>query len=80
MGFELKKGVRGFAWIIILISWTTYTSCKLSFGGDSVDSEDDVSFAQDIERVSVSSAGIQARSLRLVRMVRSSPSSQKQRI
>ena len=60
MGFELKKGVRGFAWIIILISWTTYTSCKLSFGGDSVDSEDDVSFAQDIERVSVSSAGIQA--------------------
>ena len=60
MGFELKKGLRGFAWIIILISWTTYTSCKLSFGGDSVDSEDDVSFAQDIERVSVSSAGIQA--------------------
>ena len=60
MGFELKKGLRGFVWIIILISWTTYTSCKLSFGGDSVDSEDDVSFAQDIERVSVSSAGIQA--------------------
>jgi len=60
VGFELKKGLRGFVWIIILISWTTYTSCKLSFGGDSVDSEDDVSFAQDIERVSVSSAGIQA--------------------
>jgi hypothetical protein len=58
--FELKRGLRGFAWILILISWTTYTSCKLSFGGDPVDSEDDVSFAQDIERVSISSAGIQA--------------------
>ena len=60
MRFELKRGLRGFAWVIILISWITYTSCKLSFGGDSVDSEDDVSFAQDIKRVSISSAGIQA--------------------
>jgi Tol biopolymer transport system component len=58
--FELKKALCGFAWIIILISWTTYTSCKLSFGGDPTDSENDVSFARDIERVSISSAGIQA--------------------
>ena len=57
---ELKKGLRAFVWIIILISCTTYTSCKLSFGGDSVEPEDDVSFASDIERVSITSVGIQA--------------------
>ncbi len=60
MGSERKKGLHAFTWIIILISCTTYTSCKLSFGGDSVDAEDDVSFAGDIERVSITSVGIQA--------------------
>jgi hypothetical protein len=39
-------------------------SCKLGFGGDDVNSNDkddgDVSFASDIERVSISSVGIQA--------------------
>jgi len=57
---ELKKGLRAFVWIIILISCTSYTGCKLSMGGDAVDPEDDVSFANDIERVSITSAGIQA--------------------
>ncbi len=58
---ELKKDLRTFVWIIILISCTTYTSCKLSFGGDPVaDDEEDTAFASDIERVSVTSVGIQA--------------------
>ena len=58
---ELQKGLRAFVWIIILISCTATAGCKLSFGGDSADgSEDDVSFASDIERVSITSVGIQA--------------------
>ena len=60
MRSELKKGLRAFVWIIIIISCTSYTGCKLSMGGDAVDPEDDVSFANDIERVSITSAGIQA--------------------
>ena len=60
MRSERKKGLFVFVYIIILISCTTYTSCKLSFGGDDIDDSDDVSFASDIERVSISSAGIQA--------------------
>ena len=55
-----KKGLHIFVCIIILASCTTYTSCKLSFGGEEVDDSDDVSFAGDIERVSISSAGNQA--------------------
>jgi len=57
---ELKKGLHPFVWVIILISCTTYTSCKLSWGGDPVDPEADVAFAGDIERVSITSVGIQA--------------------
>jgi len=62
---ERKKGLHIFVWIIILISCTTYAGCKLGFGGDESDgsgsdSDDDVSFASDIERVSISSVGIQA--------------------
>jgi hypothetical protein len=57
---ELKKGLRPFVWAIILISCATYTSCKLSWGGDPVDKAADVSFAGDIERVSITSVGIQA--------------------
>jgi hypothetical protein len=59
---ERKKRLHVFVWIIILISCTTWTSCKLGFGGDESDSSDDndVSFASDIERVSISSVGIQA--------------------
>ena len=61
MRSERKKGLHVFVCIIILISCTTYTGCKLGFGGDeSNGSDDDVSFAGDIERVSISSAGIQA--------------------
>jgi len=50
---------------IILISCTAYTGCKLSFGGDETDgfgsgSDPDVSFASDIERISISSGGNQA--------------------
>ena len=64
MRSERKKGLHIFVWIIILISCTTYMSCKLGFGGDDVNSNDkddgDVSFASDIERVSISSVGIQA--------------------
>ncbi len=65
MRSERKKGLHVFVWIIILISCTTYTGCKLGFGGDgsdgsNSDSDDDVSFASDIERVSISSVGIQA--------------------
>ena len=58
---ELKKGLRAFVWIIILISCTATTSCKLSFGGDPVaDDEEDTAFASDIERVSVTSDSSQA--------------------
>jgi hypothetical protein len=57
---EPKKGINVFVYVIILISCTIYTGCKLSFGGDEIDSSDDVSFASDIERVSITSAGIQA--------------------
>jgi Tol biopolymer transport system component len=60
MKSERKKGLRVFVYIIILISCTTYTGCKLGFGGDEVDGSDDVSFAGDIERVSITSAGTQA--------------------
>lgn len=62
MRSERKKRLHVFVWIIILISCTTWTSCKLGFGGDESDSSDDndVSFASDIERVSISSVGIQA--------------------
>lgn len=61
MRSERKKGLHVFVCIIILISCTAYTSCKLGFGGDeSNGSDDDVSFAGDIERVSITSAGIQA--------------------
>ena len=60
MKSERKKGLHIFVYIIILISCATYTSCKLSFGGDDIDDSDDDSFASDIERVSISSAGIQA--------------------
>ncbi|MGD8881939.1 MAG: hypothetical protein PVI82_08630, partial [Desulfobacterales bacterium] len=60
MRSERKKGLPVFVSIIILISWTTYTSCKLGFGGDEIDDSDDVSFASDIERVSITSVGIQA--------------------
>ncbi|MGD9241035.1 MAG: hypothetical protein PVG69_13470 [Desulfobacterales bacterium] len=60
MKSERKKGLHVFVYIIILISCTTYTSCKLSFGGDESNGSDDVSFAGDIERVSISSVGIQA--------------------
>jgi hypothetical protein len=63
--FEREKGLRVFVWIIILISCATYTGCKLSFGGDDsngspADADDDVSFANDIERVSITSVGVQA--------------------
>ncbi|MGD9180132.1 MAG: hypothetical protein PVG15_01590 [Desulfobacterales bacterium] len=60
MRSERKKGLPVFVSIIMLISWTTYTSCKLGFGGDEIDDSDDVSFASDIERVSITSVGIQA--------------------
>ena len=64
MRSERKKGLHVFVWFIILISCTTYTGCKLGFGGDegggSDSADDDVSFASDIERVSISSVGIQA--------------------
>ncbi len=61
MRTEPKKGLRSFVWIFIFISCTATTSCKLGFGGDPVDgSDDDVSFAGDIERVSVASGGSQA--------------------
>ena len=61
---ERKKGLHVFVWIIILISCTTYAGCKFGFGGDDDGSNDeddgDVSFARDIERVSISSVGAQA--------------------
>ncbi len=61
MRSEREKSLRGFVWIMILISCITYTGCKLGFGGDESDgSGDDVSFATDIERVSITSVGIQA--------------------
>ena len=62
--FELNKA---FAWMIIFIICAVTTSCKLSWGGDPIDksdksdkSDEDVSFAGDIERVSVASNGRQA--------------------
>jgi hypothetical protein len=60
MKSERKRGPHVFFYIIILISFTIYTSCKLGFGGDESNDSDDVSFASDIERVSISSVGIQA--------------------
>ena len=63
MKSEPKRRPHAFILIIILISCTTYTGCDLSFGGDDTggsNNDNDVSFARDIERVSVSSAGIQA--------------------
>jgi len=58
---ELKKGLRAFVWIIILISCTVTTGCKLSFGGDpAADDEEETAFAGDIERISVASDGSQA--------------------
>ena len=54
------KGLHAFVLVIILIGCATYTSCKLSWGGDEVSDDDDVAFAGDIDRVSVSSVGIQA--------------------
>jgi hypothetical protein len=61
MKSERKKGLHVFVYIIILISCTSYTGCKLGFGGDeSNGSDNDVSFAGDIERVSITSTGIQA--------------------
>ena len=54
------KGLHAFVLVIILIGCATYTSCKLSWGGDEVSEDDDVAFAGDIDRVSVSSVGIQA--------------------
>ena len=63
MAFERKKELHVLFWVIILISCITYTGCKLSFGGDDTGgsgSDDDVSFASDIERVSLTSVGIQA--------------------
>jgi len=58
--YGITKGLRAFVRIIALIGCTAYTSCKLSMGGDSVDPDDDVSFANDIERASITSVGIQA--------------------
>jgi hypothetical protein len=58
---EIKNASRIFLWIIILISSSTYASCKLSFGGDSTDDTgEDTAFASDIERVSIASSGSQA--------------------
>jgi len=58
--YGITKGLRALVWATILISCATYTGCKLSMGGDSVDPDDDVSFAVDIERVSITTVGIQA--------------------
>ena len=58
--YGITNGLRAFVWATILISCATFAGCKLSMGGDSVDADDDVSFAGDIDRVSVSSAGLQA--------------------
>jgi len=56
--FEQNKA---FVWMIIFIICAATTSCKLSWGGKSTDrSDEDVSFAGDIERVSVASNGSQA--------------------
>jgi hypothetical protein len=60
---ELNRGLHVFVWILVLISCTTYAGCKLGFGGDDnggSNNDNDVSFARDIERVSVTSVGIQA--------------------
>jgi len=57
--YGITKGLRALVWATILISCATYTGCKLSMGGDSVDPDDDVSFAVDIERVSIATAGTQ---------------------
>ena len=52
---------NAFAWMIVFIVWAAITSCKLSWGDDPNDnSDEDVSFAGDIERVSVASNGSQA--------------------
>jgi hypothetical protein len=56
----MKKYSRAFVLIIILISCATYTNCGFSFGDDPVDPDEDVAFAGNIDRVSVSSVGIQA--------------------
>ena len=56
----MKKYSRAFVLIIILISCATYTNCEFSFGGDPVDPDEDVAFAGNIDRVSVSSVGMQA--------------------
>ena len=51
--YGITNGLRAFVWATILISCATFAGCKLSMGGDSVDADDDVSFAGDIDRVSV---------------------------
>ena len=57
----IKEGSRVIVWIIILMSLSVYTGCKLSMGGSSVaDDERDDAFARDIERVSIASNGSQA--------------------
>jgi len=59
--FEQKKDLRFLVWIILFFICAATASCKLSFGGDSVDTADEnISFAGDIERVSVASSGSQA--------------------
>jgi hypothetical protein len=60
---ESKRRPHAFILIIILISCATCTGCDLSFGGDDTggsNNDKDDSFASDIERVSVSSTGIEA--------------------
>jgi hypothetical protein len=59
--YGITKGLRAFFWATILISCATYAGCDLRWGDDPVNSDDDdVSFAGDIDRVSVSSTGLQA--------------------
>jgi hypothetical protein len=59
--YSQKERLGIIVWMMVLISLSVYTGCKLSMGGDSVaDNEQDTGFARDIERVSIASAGSQA--------------------
>lgn len=61
MKYSQKERLGIIVWMMVLISLSVYTGCKLSMGGDSVaDNEQDTGFARDIERVSIASAGSQA--------------------
>jgi Tol biopolymer transport system component len=58
---SLKEGACLVFWMMMIASLLVYTGCELGFGGDPVaDDEEDIEFAKEIERVSVTSGGSQA--------------------